>query len=167
MKTHYLRYGVAALVVSWGASGCAGGIDDVPPLPVCATAPSPDVTASDTLHVEVRLVDPSPSEVLVRVDAPGESDIEFPDDASPGLAAAALSVTSRGLYQVCVAESAAAILFQAERAPHGRTWLRVTTRRPVRAMVRVGAGAESSGTEGGDVVVLPGSSGRTGPEAAP
>ncbi|NNL67021.1 MAG: hypothetical protein HKP30_12310 [Myxococcales bacterium] len=134
----------------------------MPPLPDCGSAPATGLSVADTLDVLVRIAEGAESELLVRVDPPGESDVVFPPGAPATVAAAALSVTSRGLYQVCAAEAPAAILFDATATPHGRAWMRVTTRRPVRARLQVGAGPEESA---GRIVVLPGASGRTGPVA--
>lgn len=155
--------GVAALALPLVLAACGGAAADLPALPTCGSAQATGLSVGDTLDVLVRIADDLESELLVRVDPPGESDIAFPPDAPPTVAAAALSVTSRGMYQVCAAEEPAAVLFDAAATPHGRAWLRVTTRRPVRARLQVGAGPEESA---GRVVVLPGASGRTGPVGA-
>jgi hypothetical protein len=128
----FLTTGLLLLAVG----GC-GSEGTPPPLPACSSAPGgAGTTVADTL----------------------DSDIIFPDDAPPGVAAAALSVTTRGVYQVCAAADTERIEFDASTTPHGRAWLRVTTRRPVRA--RLDLGDESGGPT---VVVLPGTSNRTGP----
>jgi hypothetical protein len=130
-----------------------------PPLPVCGHAPAPAPSAaSDTLHVVVRVTGPGLVDLLVRVDPPGESDIVFPSDAPESVAAAALSIGTRGVFQVCAAEDPIEIGFRTSPPPFERGWLRVTTRRPVRARVEF-----EDGTSGAAVAVDAGRSGRTGP----
>ena len=160
MKIPLSARGVAALALSLAATACGGGLAEVPPLPTCGSAQGAGLTVADTLDVLVRIAENTESELLVRVDPPGESDVAFPPGAPETVAAVALSVSSRGLYQVCAAEEPAGILFDATATPHGRAWMRVTTGRPVRARLQVGRGSEESA---GRVVVLPGASGRTGP----
>lgn len=117
-------------------------------------------TATDTLEILVRVLDPTPAELLVRVDALGDGTVTFPSDAPEGSAAAGLSLTTRGIYRVCVSADAAEVTFVADEAPFGKGWLRVTTDRPVRARLRLGGTGDSDAPA--PVVVRPGSSGRTG-----
>lgn len=129
------------LLVSAACSGVGTDPGD-PPLPVCGSAPAPIATgAGDTLDVVVRVAGNGPAALLVRVDRPGESDIAFPPDAPLGVAAAGLAVGSRGVFQVCAAADPAEIGFRAAAVPHERAWLRVTTRRPVRARLEFDGGA--------------------------
>lgn len=120
------------------------------------------LSENDTLEVRVRIADPSPVSLLVRVDSPGEgATVHFPEDHAPGMAAAAAAVNNRGVYRVCVEPNPVRMTLDAESAPHGRAWLRVTTRRPVRAALETGVGSGEVREVG--VNVAPGSSGRVGP----
>ena len=74
-------YRVAASFLPVLLVACGGRGAELPPLPTCGSARADALTAADTLDVLVRIGEGAPSELLVRVDPPGESDIQFPDGA--------------------------------------------------------------------------------------
>ena len=156
MKIRISARRVAAALLALAAGACADPDASVP-LPTCGVAGGrPGTGVADTLEVRVRVGGDGPTEVLARVDPPGESNIVFPEGAPPGAAAAGISVIRRGLYQICVSPDTEGFGFDAPATPYGRAWLRVTTRRPVRVRLEAADGEAS-------VTVMPGASGRTGP----
>lgn len=151
------RAALAGLLAVAGSCAPPSLPADTAALPSCGSAPAPRPSAEgDTLHVVVRVAGNGPAALLLRVDPPGESGIEFPPDAPPGASAAGLAVSSRGVFQVCASADPAEIGFRTEAVPHGRAWLRVTTRRPVRARLEFEGGAP-----GAVVAAVPGVSGRS------
>jgi hypothetical protein len=115
----------------------------------------------DTLEVVVVLEEVAePPELLVRVDpvaTPGI--VTWPEDAPPAVGAAGATVGTAGSFTVCLSPGPAAIVFQGSDAPHGKAWARVSTDRPVKAVLRLGSGPDGRTLEPG-LVVAPGSSDR-------
>lgn len=159
------RLGAGLLLLAAGGCDAPSTVAGAVALPVCGSAPALQPSApGDTLHVVVGVAGDGPVALLLRVDAPEDSDISFPDDAPTGASAAGLAVRSRGVFQVCASADPAEIGFRADAVPHERAWLRVTTRRPVRARLEF-----ASGQPGVVVRAAPGESARSpvvgGPEA--
>lgn len=155
---------VVALAMAVLPGGCANTVTDHPGLGctvLVAPAAAPDpVTASDSLDVIVSLPDGSePVEALVRVDSiAAEGIVLFPADVPPTASAVGATLTSRAIYSVCISSAPRAIVFEGDSPPHGKIWLRVSSDRPVRTVVRIG---ESDATPlGPALVVTPGTSGR-------
>lgn len=153
-----LRIGVAALTLA----SCLP--EPVTP-PVCvshaASRFGPELPASaDTLDIVLALPDGTDSlEMLVRVDPFGGDDpFVVIDRPPPRAAAAGVALTTDARFSVCIAALPEVIVFQGERVPHDKAWVRVMTDRPVRAVVRLGG--EEGRTLEPPVVVVPGESAR-------
>lgn len=131
----------AGLLLS--AAAC-GSFDREPPLLACtgrSAPPSDPVRATDTLEVVVALPRRSdPLDLLVRVDSLDEAEgiIGFSGTPAPTAAGAGVTLTTRAIFTVCVAEAPRALVFQGDEVPHGKGWVRVSTDRPVKAVVRIG-----------------------------
>lgn len=155
---------VVALAVAALSGGCADSVPDPPGLGctvLVAPPAAPDpVTASDSLDVIVSLPARSePVETLVRVDSiAAEGIVLFPADVPPTASAVGATLTTRAIYSVCISSAPRAVVFQGEPPPHGKIWVRVSSDRPVRTVVRVGE--RDAQPLGPALVVTPGTSGR-------
>lgn len=153
-----------ALALAVVLGGCEESVTDHPGLSctvLVAPPAAPDpVTEHDSLDVIVALPERSePVEALVRVDPVAEEGVVvFPADAPPTAAAVGATLTIRAVYTVCVSSAPRAIVFRGDAPLHGKVWIRVSSDRPVRTVIRVGA--PDAPPLGPPLVVTPGSSGR-------
>lgn len=155
---------VVAVLALLASLGCDGGAGEAPGIRCAALEPpagsSTRPTAADTVEVVVALEDRhDPVELLVRVDPlDGPGIVAFREEPPPAAAAAGLTVTPAAVFTVCLSGAPAALVFEASATPRDKAWLRVSTDRPVRAVVRVGG--DGGVTLEPAVAVAPGRSAR-------